>query len=168
MKLVYDWEADGLLDTVTKLHCGVFKELNQENWYRFQGDFSGLPDLLREAEVLICHNQLGYDLELMRRMLGIPYTVGPDTIMGAPVLFIDTMDWSRRQNPDRRLPKGCPTKVGKKTIGPHGLDAWAFRTGGKKPVVDDWVNITPEAALHRCEEDVRTNELTYKALLEER
>ena len=54
-----------------------------------------------------------------------------------------------------------------KSVGQHGLKAFGVRLGILKPEVEDWVNQPIEVYLHRCEEDVKINEATYEALLEE-
>jgi hypothetical protein len=75
-------------------------------------------------------------------------------------------------NPDRELPRGCPTTIRNpvtnksKAIGPHGLEAWGYRVGYKKVEIHDWREFTPEM-IERCEMDVTINEKVYKALLKE-
>lgn len=47
------------------------------------------------------HNGLGYDIFVMMFVMGIEYSVGPDTLEGMPVNFADTYYMSMYLNPDR-------------------------------------------------------------------
>lgn len=88
------------------------------------------------------------------------------------VNIIDTLVWSQTLNPDRKLPKGCPTIrpnpfTGKNDkVGPHSVDAWGYRVSRAKPSHHDWTKFSPEM-LHRCSEDVVIQEKIFYALLEE-
>ena len=213
---VYDSETDGLLNTLTKIHCVVFKQYNRfsveylpkesdkgatsslTEWLIFCKahklseqyvkilknnysisiyDTSLLPRFLRNQEVvkgLICHNQIGYDLPMLNKMLGVDYGIGafddPDMIMGRDITLLDTLVQSRFQNPERMLPKGCPATIknpvtGKMDrIGAHGLLAWGVRTGIAKPEIHDWVDQPLHVYINRCIEDVKNNEATFKYL----
>lgn len=168
---VYDmeWkvpEEGHVIRDAEKVWCAVFKEVGTDNWHEFHGDtLYRVTNLLnpfhyKDGLTLIAHNQLGADLHIMRRFFGINFTILPDTIMGIPCTFIDTLSWSRRLWPDR------PGVKGSKSI--HGLEAWGIRTGIAKPKVEDWSDQPIEVYLNRCREDVLINEATYLKLLEEK
>lgn len=163
-------EGGHVIRDAQKVWCAVFKEVGTDNWLEFydhEGNYSNpykldqLPIFLTRPNLtLIAHNQLGADLHIMRRFFGIDFTILPDTIMGMPCTFIDTLSWSRRLWPDRHAVKGS------KSI--HGLEAWGIRTGIAKPKVEDWSDQPIEVYLNRCREDVLINEATYLKLLEEK
>ena len=166
MKLVFDaeWKTDMGADFfggIEHLWCVVFKELDKDNWFVFKhGDNMGkVKDFLFEQDnlTLIGHNILGADLEVFRRLLGIDFTVGRDTIARKECQFIDTMVMSRIYNPDR-------PSVGK--LSPHGLAAWAVRLQGIKPIVEDWKNLSIEEYCFRCKKDVELTEMVYNELTE--
>ena len=68
-----DLEADGLLDTVTKVHCGVFREKGQEALKFGPGDVKKMLAYLDTVDVLIIHNGLGYDLPLLEKLYGYTF-----------------------------------------------------------------------------------------------
>lgn len=55
----------------------------------------------KESPTIIFHNGLGFDIFVLRNILGLNFTVGKDTIEGQPVQFIDTFYLSMFLNPDR-------------------------------------------------------------------
>jgi len=148
-----DLESDGLLDTVTKVHCGVFKNLHTGEIMQFTPDY--ILEMLRwmdTTDVLIFHNGVGFDYPALEKLYGYVYK-------GTKV---DTLVMSRLLNPNRQVPFNCPNKK----IGPHSVEAWGWRVGRGKPEYDDWANYSPEM-LHRCTEDVEIQYLIYQALLKE-
>ena len=183
--ITYDLEADGLYEESTKLHCICIKV--DSEIFRFydildididyrdsdrqltrSNIFQCFFDNHRDNEVIICHNQFGYDIWMLRKFLDIDLI----ELFGYESL-VDTFVWSQALHPDRELPYGCPTIIPNKRgakgkrIGPHGLDSWAYRTGKKKPVIFDWTMFTNDMLI-RCEEDVINNEAVYRMLLKER
>jgi hypothetical protein len=166
--------ADIVLDA-EYIHCAVFKELNKSSYDVFSsraGDnpIADIKDFLRQDNLtLIGHNILSADLEVFRRLLGIDFTVGPDTLMHKKCCFIDTLTMSCRNNPDRKPAYYHDVLSGKNvSLGIHGLDAWGKRVGIAKPKVTDWSTQDISVYIERCQEDVKINELTYYKLLEER
>ena len=155
MRLVADMESDGLLDQVTQSWCIVAKDIDEkydEAIYYFQPDQieAGL-EFLSEAETLIMHNGIGYDLPVFKKLYDFEYTGE----------LIDTLVVSRLQYPDRPKPEGY---TGKAT---HSVEAWGYRFGHMKPSHEDWSRYTPEM-LHRCKEDVLITEKILYALEKER
>ncbi len=153
---IFDLEANGLLDTATKVHCCVVKEYKGETrkfWPWEGGDFvKQMLDYLSSFDVLIAHNGIGYDWPLLKKLYGWEFK-------GKKV---DTVIMSRLLNPKRLVPFNAPDKK----MGPHSLAAWGYRVGRGKPDHEDWENYSEEM-LHRCTEDVEITELTYNALMEE-
>lgn len=173
--LQYDIEADGLLDTITKIHCIVCKEMVSDQVVRFYDDAPGVErgekdyplayakPAFQKATTLIGHNIIGFDNDVLERFLGI------DT---KNKKSIDTLVWSQTLNPDRQLPKGCPAVApnpltGKNDkVGPHSVAAWGYRVARAKPSHYDWSIFTAEM-LHRCTEDVMIQDKIFFALLKE-
>jgi len=155
MRLVFDAEADNLLDGATRTWCIVAKDIDEkheEAIYYFQPDQieSGL-EFLSEAEELIGHNIIGYDLPLFEKLYGFKY--------GGTLT--DTLILSRLLNPDRPKPKGYNGKA------VHSVESWGVRFGHPKPSHEDWTQYSPEM-LHRCREDVLITEKIYYELNKER
>jgi DNA polymerase I-like protein with 3'-5' exonuclease and polymerase domains len=153
----FDLEANGLLDTVTKMHCCVVKDKATNEvrkfWPWVGGDYvKQMLEYLESFDVLIAHNALGYDFPLLKQLYGWEYK-------GKKV---DTLIMSRLLNPKRQVPFNCPDKG----IGPHGIQAWGYRVGRGKPEHNDW-EVFSEAMLHRCTEDVEILSLVYDELMKE-
>lgn len=150
---VFDIEADGLLDTVTKIHCGVFMDLATQKVTKFTPtQMEAMLSFMDGCDVLIGHNVIGYDFPALKKVLGYEY-------QGKKV---DTLVMSRLLYPKRMLPFHAKDKK----AGPHSLYAWGVRVGVDKPEHHDWENYS-EAMLHRCSEDVVINVKVYKELLKE-
>jgi len=148
-----DLEANNLLPKVTKVHCGVFKDMNTKEVFKFKPtQMQEMLEFLDTVDVLIMHNGIGYDWPLLKKMFNYTYK-------GKKV---DTLVMSRLLNPKRIVPYQCPDKK----TGPHSIKSWGYRVGRGKPDHDDWENYSPEM-LHRCSEDVEILELTYYELLKE-
>ena len=134
-----DLEANGLLKEATKVHCGVFKDIDTGEIFKFTPE--EIPKMLAfldDCTLWVAHNGIGYDVPLLEKLYGYKFK-------GA---VKDTLLISRLQQPDRLRPKGMEGKGG-----PHSLGAWGYRLGRGKPEHDDWENFS-EAMLHRCTEDV--------------
>lgn len=150
---VFDIEANGLLDTITKIHCAVFKDLTGKLVKKFTPEtIDQLPAFLQTCDVLIGHNIVSYDFPAIEKVMGFKYT-------GSKV---DTLVMSRLLNPKRLLP---PNAIDRRA-GPHSLYAWGVRVGVDKPEHSDWENYS-DAMLHRCDEDVTINVKVYYALMKE-
>ena len=150
--IVADAEFDGLLDTVTKMHCSVFNELGTDKWMTVT-DEKTLRKVLSKGYTYVYHNGIGYDFLCYDKLYGIDYGIAPDRFMDKECQIIDTLVWSRRLNPDR--------------FGGHGLEAWTKRVTGKKPVIEDWEGLSLEEYVHRCTEDVKITGNVFEVLLEE-
>lgn len=147
-----DLEADGLLDTATRVWCGVFKE-SDGTIRKFRPN--QIPEMLKymdTIDVLKMHNGIGYDWPLLKKLYGYEYK-------GKKV---DTLVMSRLLNPTRLVPFNCPNKK----IGPHSVEAWGWRVGRGKPEHNDWARFSEEM-LHRCTEDVEIQELIFEELMKE-
>lgn len=157
MRLVFDLEADGFLEEATKVWCIAAKCIGEPiGWHKAweQDEIEFALSLLTEADELIGHSIIDYDLPLLEKLYNWRPTIGTK--------ITDTVVRSRLYKSDRRLPNGCPTSAT-----PHGLLAWGYRVGRVKPDHTDWTKFSPEM-LHRCEEDVEINVLVYAALEREK
>jgi DNA polymerase-1 len=140
MKLIFDIETDDL--DATKIWCIVAKELNGKS-YRFTPDEieDGIK-LLQDADTLIGHNIIGFDLPVLGNLYNFKYKGE----------IIDTLVMSRLYNPVRE--------------NGHSLKTWGYRLGIPKQEQPEFESYTP-AMLNYCEQDVILNEAVYKYLLDE-
>ena len=152
--LVYfDLEANGLLDTVTKIHCGVFIEAQSGAKHVFEGhQVKEMLTYMDTCKMLVSHNGIGYDFPLLKMLHNYEYKG----------IKIDTALMSRLQRPERKLPYDCPDKGTR----PHSLAAFGYRVGRGKPDHSDW-SVYSADMLHRCVEDVEILRLVHGYLKEE-
>ena len=114
MRLVFDIETDGLLPDVTKVHCIVLKDLDTNEV--ITPKIKKAMQLLGEAELIIGHNIIKYDIPVLQKLYGF-YTEAKifDTIVAARLMYPDIKERDFRK-------KDYP----KKLIGRHSLEAWVI------------------------------------------
>jgi len=128
--IVFDVEANGLLDDATKIHCLSYT--TDGVTYDTLFDYDGMRNLLLSQQGLIGHNIIRYDVPLLEKILGIKIKAR----------LFDTLPMSWVLNYNR--PK-------------HGLESFGEDFGIPKPKIDDWHNLTQDDYRHRCVEDVKIN-----------
>lgn len=166
--LIFDIEADGLLDTITKIHCVVFKEYGTDTIHTFTEKFDEITDLVVEHDGLVGHNIIDYDLRVLQRFIpSFSFDILNSTICQQKQIIVDTLLDSKWLYVDRPLPKGCPKTFAGRPVGSHSLAAWAYRLDGKKPEIEDWQGLPLHVYVDRCIEDVLTTEKVFTALLDE-
>tara|TARA_R110000868_G_scaffold348268_2_gene609244 strand:- start:2019 stop:3758 length:1740 start_codon:yes stop_codon:yes gene_type:complete len=140
-KIIFDIEADGL--TPSTVWCIVAKELNGTVHKFDNTQIAEGIKFLEEADVLIGHNIIGYDIPVLERLHGAKLTKNLE----------DTLVMSRLFNPVRE--------------NGHSLKAWGWRVGSlKQKQPENFDEYTP-AMLDYCVQDVRLNEAVYNYLLKE-
>ena len=69
MRLLFDIETDGLLDTVSKIHCVVARDVDTDEEYVWTGDkVKDCWNFLNKADTLIGHNILGFDIPVLEKI----------------------------------------------------------------------------------------------------
>lgn len=134
--VVFDIEADGLVDEATKIHVLSY---NTSDGVMSTADYSEMRAVLTKAKKLVAHNGIRYDAQVIKKLLGIDITKK----------VVDTLALSWYLNFDRIR---------------HGLEWYGVDYGVPKPVITDWENLTYEEYQHRCEEDVKINTKLWKDL----
>lgn len=173
MRLCFDIEADGLLNTITKIHCIVAMDIDTGQFYRFRPHQieNGLY-LLKTASQLIAHNGINYDIPAIKKLYPT-WDIDPnkvyDTLVGSRLLYANikvpdakaTKRWREHLEHGRNF-KGymLPPKL----FGSHSLKAWGYRLGelkGEFAEETDWQTYSDEM-LEYCAQDVRVTALLYK------
>ena len=154
--LILDIESDNLIPLITKIHivCTKVVETGEKRSFREREEFVSYVQHLRTTKV-VGHNILGFDLEALRRVWGIPYRVessGLSSFCGVDVHFLDTLQLSQFINADRQPG--------------HSLEAWGEKLGLEKIDFKDWSGYSEEMRVY-CERDVDLTELVFKRLLKE-
>lgn len=141
---VFDIEADGLLDTVTKIHCLSYQTY-MDGILIGKGTLTNYNDIihfLKNQTVLIGHNIIRYDIPVIKKI----------TDYSVSCRLVDTLGLSWYLYPTQISSKGKiePRKH-------HGLEAWGNILGVKKPHIKDWKNQDIQDYIVRCENDVEIN-----------
>ena len=135
---VWDTETNGLLDVLEKIHVISWQEVGTSEVYHTH-DYDEMKEFINNADVLIAHNQIRFDIPAVEKVLGIK----------VKARLIDTLALSWYLNHDRLK---------------HGLEGYGVEYGVPKPVVTDWNSLTPEDYAHRCIEDVKINSRLWRDL----
>jgi len=133
---VFDVEADNLLEDATKIHVLAWMDNGEMNWTY---DYAHMRKFFTEAEVLVGHNIIRYDIPLVEKILGIK----------VKAKLVDTLALAWYIHCDR--PR-------------HGLEGYGQDYDVPKPKIADWNNLSKEEYAHRCQEDVKINVRLYKEL----
>jgi DNA polymerase I-like protein with 3'-5' exonuclease and polymerase domains len=165
MKLLFDIETNGLpRKGMDRIHCIVAKDLDTEQVYRFNdtGSTHSVTNgvtLLQEADVLIGHNIVGFDIPVIQQVYPFFQT---------KAVLYDTLILSRMFFPDilsrdyRKKPIGMPAKL----YGRHSLEAWGYRLGdykGEFGKTTDWSDWSMEMEDY-CEQDVHVGHSVFNLI----
>lgn len=161
MRYIFDLETNGLLDEVTKIHCIVAANLTTRKIQKFNTDAGNIEEglqLLKNAEELIGHNIMGYDLEVIKKLYPTWHTnaVITDTLIQCRLIWgnIGEID-----SDNQTLPS--------KLRGRHSLEAWGHRLKcfkGEYGATADWETYTKEM-LQYCVQDVLVNNKLYDKII---
>ena len=138
--VVFDIETDGL--DATKIWCLAVTDpdTGETKTYGPTQLVEGLA-CLDNAEKLIGHNIIGFDLPVIKKLHNIDLAQGKK--------IVDTLVLSRLFNPTRE--------------GGHGLESWGYRIGMGKIEFDQFDYYTPEM-LNYCRNDVVLNSKVFNNL----
>jgi len=143
MDIIFDIETNGLKPD--KIHCLVAKPLGQEVKSFRPDDIKQGIKLLEDADVLIGHNIIGFDIPVIKKLYNID--------LFKDKIIVDTLVMSRLFDPVRD--------------GGHSLSNWGYIVHcpkGKEP--NDW-EVYTEDMLKYCKQDVILNEKIFNYLTSE-
>ena len=136
--IVFDVEADNLLEDATKIHCLSYTTDGSQPVTLFKYD--DMRELILSQRGLVGHNIIAYDVPLLEKLLGIEIKAR----------LFDTLSMSWVLNYTRSK---------------HGLESFGEDFDIPKPVVDDWSDQDIQVYAYRCEEDVKINWALWQDLL---
>ena len=139
-EIVFDIETDDL--DATRVWCIVAKEVDGTVHKFSPNEIEEGLIFLSQAETLIGHNIIGFDLPVLQRLHNFQYKGK----------IIDTLVMSRLYNPIRE--------------NGHSLKTWGYKLSCPKQEQPEFENYSPQM-LDYCEQDVILNETVYKYLLNE-
>ena len=140
MKVAFDIETDGL--NPTKIYCIAAKIIGKdvtEFWTPENVKFFPAWLDTNEVKTLIGHNIIGFDLPVLKKLLGFDWWGDIE----------DTLVMSRLDNPSRE--------------GGHSLSSWGTRLNYPKGDYSDWTQYTDEMGKY-CKKDVAVLAKLYRLL----
>ena len=158
MKLIFDIEADHLLEQVTKVWCIVARDADTGQVYTFDPDEieQGL-DLLGKADCLVGHNIIDYDLRVLKKLYDFDYKGEVmDTLVCTRTIWPNIVELDYQQG-------NFPQKL----TGSHSLKAWGYRLGELK---DDFGGDSESFGeysnemLTYCVQDTKVTEALYNKI----
>jgi len=160
-RYIFDLETNGLLDEVTKIHCIVAANLTTRKLHKFStaaGNIEEGLQLLADAEELIGHNIMGYDLLVMKKLYPTWHTSAKltDTLIACRLI------WGNIGEVDS-FSQTLPPKL----RGRHSLEAWGYRLKclkGDYGATADWETYSKEM-LQYCVQDVLVNNELYDKII---
>ena len=166
MNIIFDLETDGLLPDVTKIHClamtveGARASQVFANEYPYDNLEQAL-EIMSNAEGLTGHNILGYDLPVLKKLLG--------WIPNKETKINDTLVVSRLACSNMMILDAKKKRIPTKLYGSHSLKAWGYRLGMLKGDFNndttDWSTFTEEMADY-CVQDVGITSTLFDHLCE--
>lgn len=131
-KIIFDIEADNLLDSVTKIHCLSYCN-TKEGIVNSITNYEDIKNFfLQEKTIFVGHNIQLYDIPVVEKILNIK--------VNAPQIDTLALSWILFPNRDK-----------------HSLESFEDEVGVKKVQIADWSNLTTEDYKKRCENDVLIN-----------
>ena len=161
--LIFDLEADGLLATVTKVHCIVILDLGDDRVHEYgPGEIARALAHLARADTLIGHNVLSYDLPVLRKLYGWSPPAAcriVDTLVAGRLILPNLGDV------DAEVAARAKDAAFGRLRGGQSLEAWGVRLGAAKIGAElaDWSEWSPEIQA-RCVGDVGINERLWQFL----
>lgn len=168
-KAIFDIETNGLLKEVTTIHCIAIKDAVQSD-RRVQSLKSYRPDevmealdILENADEIIGHNIIGYDIPVIQKLYPNwkPKGKVTDTLVMSQLMKADLVgeDSKRVAHPDGFL---------RRMWGSHSLKAWGLRMGNLKGDYDGGWDTFNEDMLLYMEQDVNVTYDLYKLLRQDK
>lgn len=159
MRLVFDLEANGLYYEASLIHCIVAKDVDTGDIHKFEPSQveQGLR-LLMQADEVIGHNVIGYDLALASKLypwFSIPRDKVTDTLILSRFIIPDLSDHDYETK----------AQLEGKLIGSHSLKAWGMRLGCLKSEYEGGFETFSEEMLAYNVQDVEVTERLHKHLI---
>ncbi|MCP4126769.1 MAG: DNA polymerase [Gammaproteobacteria bacterium] len=155
--LIFDMETDGLLEECTKIHCIAITTPNGDTSLFAQDDVPMALHHLTNAECIIGHNILGFDIPVIKKLYPTWQT---------QARIRDTLVLSKLGCWNLMVEDAGGHEVPKKLWGSHSLKAWGHRLGVLKGEFNneetDWSTYTMEMGDYCVQDTVVTLHLAHR------
>lgn len=176
MKLIFDLETDGLLDTFTQIHSLVIKDIESGIIYSCTDNFYVPKDpkiklwtikdgieLLKKADLIIGHNIIKFDIPVIKKLFpGFAYKSCYDTLIASRTAYPDIIEMDFRYRNSYQIPAYLKNK-------PYSLEAWGIRLkllkGSYGKQENAWESWNAQMQEY-CEQDIKVTEKLYQLLIE--
>jgi DNA polymerase I-like protein with 3'-5' exonuclease and polymerase domains len=174
--IIFDLETNGLLDSLNKIHCASLIDLETEELSSYNTDLRNIKeaiDTLSNADVLIGHNIMGFDVKTIEKLYPDFKFKGKlvDTLVISRLIYtnLKALDLASIK---KRIKLKKP-HLPKNLIGSHSLEAWGHRLNLHKgdykleceqKGIDPWESYNDSMGSY-CDQDARVTLLLYKKLL---
>ena len=171
MRLVFDIETNGFLESMDVVHSLCIQDLDSGNDWSCHGDNPGAPTALTlidgltklmEADLVIGHNIIKFDIPAIQKVYPW-FKIADEKIFDT--LVASRLIWTNLLNDDLQKIRAQKVDLTMKMAGSHSLEAWGRRLGHwkgdysdmmKAKGLDPWVSWNPEMQEY-CEQDVHVN-----------
>lgn len=153
MEAIFDIETNGLYNEATKIHCIAIKVDDEPT--QLYTNIDEAVRILRQADVVIAHNGINFDLPVLAKL---GYEVTTDVH--------DTLIISRLVYPNIMLQDANRKTIPSNLKGSHSLKAWGYRLRklkGEYGEQADWQKYSEEMGEY-CKQDVEVTYALYQKL----
>lgn len=165
-RFIYDIESNGLLDTITQIHCVVLRDLDSKEVLgfvnkKYASKYPSLEEgwaLLQSASLRVAHNGVEFDDIAVKKFYPqFNIQTDVDTMVIARASFTNLRDNDFRLFKRGRLPADCLQK-------PHSLKAWGYRFGVHKGEYTGGWETWSQEMMDYCIQDTATTEALFRIL----
>lgn len=162
---VWDLESDGLLDTISKIHCIVLRHVETDEVQEYgpgEDDIKAAMFTLMNAEEVIGHNIIAYDIPALQKVYPGFEILGKVT----DTIVLSRLTEANLAEKDTIRHGKDPESFPKKLTGSHSLKAWGLRLGDYKDDYDGgWENYSQEM-MDYCVQDTQVTKVLYEHCME--
>lgn len=161
--LIFDIETDGLLETVSRIHCLWIYDTDTGKYLGFSSARSNIEAglrLLQNADVICGHNIINYDIPAIRKLYPW-FTHGKllDTLVMSRLIYPDIDDTESFMDSEWELAEH-------KLVQSHSLKAWGIRLGfnkGNYGETESWDKFNLRMYRY-CRRDVKLTRILWEHL----